>query len=205
MHPKVKRHFKKADPKLFKVLEKIDENLQEITPISSKEYFFRLCREIIAQQLGSRVAHIFLERFIALFPKKQVTPKRVLSFSDEKLRSIGISWAKVKYLKDLAQKVKNKELAFESLRELGNEEVIAELVKVKGIGNWTAEMFLMFSLGREDVFSHGDLGLKKAIEKIYHMKNPAKSTVEKLSQKWMPYRTWACRILWESHDNNEEK
>lgn len=80
-------------------------------------------------------------------------------------------------------------------------EVVEELVKVKGIGNWTAEMFLMFSLGREDVFSHGDLGLRKAIEKIYSIKNPTRSAVEKLSKKWAPYRTWACLILWNTVPN----
>lgn len=208
MHSKVKKHFRKADPRLFKILQKIGA-LEEISSIHPREYFFRLCRNIVAQQLSGRVADTFMERFIALFPKQkntpQITPKLLLTFSDQKLRNIGISWAKVKYLKDLAQKIEKKEIVLGSLHQLSNEEVAAELMKVKGIGNWTAEMFLMFSLGRQDVFSYGDLGLKKAIEKIYRMKKLTKSRVEKLAKRWAPYRTWACRILWSSHDNTEQK
>ena len=200
MHPKVKNHFRKADPKLFRVLQRVGE-LKTLSPIPPKRYFSQLCREIIGQQLSGKVARVFLDRFKNLFPKKQVTPKFLLKLKDEKLRSIGISWAKVEYLKDLASKIEHKEISLNSWQNLENEKVIEELVKVKGIGNWTAEMFLMFSLGREDVFSHGDLGLRKAIEKTYNMKNPAKSQVEKISKKWSPYRTWACRILWSSHDS----
>lgn len=200
MHAKIKNHFKKADAKLFKVLEKIEENLEEISPTLPQEYFFHLCREIISQQLGSKVADKFLERFIVLFPGKIITSKALLKLSDERLRGIGISWAKVKYLKDLARKIEDKEVILQNLPSLQDEDVILHLTKVKGIGNWTAEMFLMFSLGRPNIFSHGDLGLRRAIEKIYNLKNPDKEKVEKLTQKWSPYRTWACRILWSSHD-----
>lgn len=200
MHAKIKNHFKKADAKLFKVLEKIEENLEEMSPILPQEYFFHLCRAIIAQQLSGKVADKFLERFTALFTDKKITPKALLKLSDEKLRGIGISWAKVRYLKDLASKIKSKEVHLESLRNLKDEEVKIELTQVKGIGNWTAEMFLMFSLGRPNIFSHGDLGLRRAIEKIYNLKNPDKEKVEKLTQKWSPYRTWACLILWRSLD-----
>lgn len=196
----IKNHFKKADAKLFKVLGKIEENLEEIIPILPQEYFLHLCREIISQQLGNKVAHKFLERFIVLFPDKKITPKNLLKLSDVKIRGIGISWAKVRYLKDLASKIEGKEVLFENLQNLKDEEVIFHLTKVKGIGNWTAEMFLMFSLGRQDIFSHGDSGLRRAVEKIYNLKNPEKSKIERLSQKWSPYRTWACRILWSSLD-----
>jgi len=199
MRGRIKNHFKKFDAALFKA-SKGSGNLKEIKPISPKNYFSQLCREIIGQQLSGKVAKIFLKRFKDLFPKKHITPKFLSKFSDEKLRSIGISWAKVKYLKDLAYKVENKEIALAGLQKFEDEKVVEELVKVKGIGNWTAEMFLMFSLGREDVFSHGDLGLRKAIEKIYNLKNSTKSSIEQLSQRWRPYRTWACRILWASHD-----
>lgn len=200
MHSIIKNHFKKADPKLFEALERIQESLEEISPILPQEYFFRLSREIISQQLGNKVAHKFLERFAALFTDKKITPKALLKLSDQKLRGIGISWAKVRYLEDLANKIEDKEVDLESLQNLKDEEVKLQLTKVKGIGNWTAEMFLMFSLGRQDIFSHGDLGLRRAIEKIYKIKNPEKRKVEKLSRKWSPYRTWACRILWASLD-----
>lgn len=143
---------------------------------------------------------MFLERFKNLFPGRNITPTFLSKISNEDLRNVGVSWAKVKYLKDLAAKVSNKEIILGGLYELDDGKAIKELTKIKGVGNWTAEMFLMFSLGREDVFSYGDLGLRKAIEKIYDLKDPTEKTIEKISQKWVPYRTWACRILWKSHD-----
>ena len=122
-----------------------------------------------------------------------------MKIPDQKIRDAGLSWAKVKYLKDLADKVKNKVIHLEKLDTLSNEEVITELTKVKGIGPWTAEMFLMFTLGREDVFSHGDLGLKNAIKKLYGFKkDPTRKQVEKIIARWTPYKTYACRILWKS-------
>lgn len=199
MHKKAREHFRKADPRLFKVLQKIG-NLEKISSISPREYFSRLCENIIGQQLSSKVADTFVERFRALFPRKQITPKRLLQLSDTTLRKIGISWAKVKYLKDLAQKVQKKEVLLENLQRFDDKTVIAQLTKVKGIGNWTAEMFLMFCLGREDVFSCGDLGLRRAIEEVYSIKNLTKSKAEKLSLRWSPYRTWASLILWRSRE-----
>ena len=199
MSQKVKKHFRKADPRLFKVLRKIGD-LEEISPIPPKEYFSRLCENIIGQQLSSKVADTFIERFRALFPRKQITPERLLKLQDRALRKIGISWAKVKYLKDLAQKVQKKEVLLEDLQRLDDKAVIAHLTRVKGIGNWTAEMFLMFCLGREDVFSCGDLGLQKAIEEIYKIKNLTKSKAERLSIRWSPYRTYASLILWRSRE-----
>lgn len=199
MHRKAQDHFKKVDPKLFKVLQRINA-LEHISPISPPEYFSRLCENIIGQQLSSKVADTFIERFGALFPKKSITPKRLLALQDRALRTIGISWAKVKYLRDLAQKVEKKEISLKDLQRLDDKAVIAQLTKVKGIGNWTAEMFLMFSLGREDVFSCGDLGLQKAIEEIYNIKNLTKSKAEKLSLRWSPYRTYASLILWRSRE-----
>jgi len=199
MHKRIGTHFKKVDPKLFREFQKIGD-IKSISPIRPQEYFRRLCREIISQQLSSKVADKFLERFILLFPRKQITPKRLLNFSDQKLRGIGISWAKVKYLKDLANKIEKKEISLHNLRDFNDQKIIEELTKVKGIGNWTAEMFLMFSLGREDVFSCGDLGLRKAIEKIYKVTNLTETKLKTISIRWSPYRTWACRILWASHD-----
>ena len=199
MHKRVRSHFKKVDPKLFKILKNIGD-LEIISPRNPEEYFFSLCREIVSQQLSGKAAETIFERFVALFPKKKITPNQLLKLSDQAIRKAGTSWAKVKYLKDLAQKVKNKEVYLKHLPKLSDEEVIKELTKIKGIGTWTAEMFLMFSLGREDVFSSGDLGLKRAIEKIYKTKNISDDQIEIISSKWSPYRTWACRILWSSRD-----
>ena len=132
------------------------------------------------------------------FPK----PHQVLKISDAKLRSVGLSGGKVKYVKDLAKKVHNKEVLFNFLHKMTDEEVIEHLVQVKGIGRWTGEMFLMFSLERPDVFSHGDLGLRNGIMKLYGFKKPPTTKqIEKIVQKWSPHRTLASRYLWKSLDN----
>jgi DNA-3-methyladenine glycosylase II len=117
------------------------------------------------------------------------------------MRDQGISWAKIKYIKDLAQKVVDHEVDLVQIETLSDEEVIIALTKVKGIGRWTAEMFLMFALARPDIFSTGDLGLKRAIQKLYGLKvEPDEKKLLQLSKKWSPYRTYAARILWRTLD-----
>jgi DNA-3-methyladenine glycosylase II len=201
MDPKVIEHFKKADPKLYKVLDQIHKAygpIPEKEKLNPSEYFNELVESIVSQQLSIKAADTIYGRVKALLPKGQVTPENILKTKSEDLRACGLSNAKVSYVKDLAQKVKDKEVDLERLDTLSNEEVIEELTKIKGIGPWTAEMFLMFSLNREDVFSHGDLGLKNALKKIYSLENPTKDELEKIVLKWCPYRTWGCRILWKS-------
>lgn len=172
--------------------------LKTVVPTS---YFSDLCEAIINQQLSDKVATVIFARYKKLFLGEKVTPKSVLKISDEKIRAIGLSYSKISFIKDLAQKIQIGELKLENLAGLDNEKVIAELVKVKGIGPWTAEMFLMFSLGREDIFSHGDLGLRRAIQKLYALKKePTEKQTERISKKWSPYRTYACMILWSSLD-----
>ena len=200
MRKEIKKHFQKGDPILFKIIQGIGE-LEELTPRLRRDYFFSLCKQIVNQQLSGKAADKIFERFTGLFPYKKITSKYLLKLSDGTIRKIGASWAKVKYLKDLAQKTENKEVNLEQLPQLSNEIVIQELTKIKGIGTWTAEMFLMFSLGREDVFSHGDLGLRRSIERIYNISNPTRKKVESISSRWAPYRTWACMILWSYRDN----
>lgn len=168
-------------------------------PKISNDYFSELCEIIINQQLSDKAAATIFARFKKLFPKEKIIPQVLLKLSDEKIRSCGTSNAKVSFLKDLAEKVLAEDLRFDGLDKLSDEKVITELIKVKGIGPWTAEMFLMFTLGREDVFSHGDLGLRNAIKKLYKFKkDPTKKQIEKIVNKWKPYRTYACRILWKS-------
>ncbi len=167
----------------------------------SQDYFLSLCREIVSQQLSGKSAHAIFTRFLKLFPKQKQNAQKILKFTDQKLRDVGMSWAKVKYLKDLAQKVVNKEINLKKLDGLGDLQVIEELTKVKGIGPWTAEMFLIFSLAREDVFSFGDLGLKKAIMKLYKHEKPTQKQLERIVNKWKPYRSYAAILLWRSLDN----
>lgn len=201
MNKKIKEHFQRSDPLLHQALEKIGE-LEIMTTRVPEEYFLSLCREIIAQQLNGTVAEVIFKRFENLSVEGKITPEGVINLSDKQLRSTGMSNSKVKFLKDLAQNIMNGKLDLEKLRGLEDIEVIRELVKVKGIGPWTAEMFLIFCLGREDVFSFGDLGLKNAVKKLYQLENPTKEELEKIVLKWSPYRSYACRILWKILDKN---
>ncbi len=193
-------HFKKVDPILYKILLDVYKiHGEELFNISKKELFFEeLVESIVSQQLSIKAADTIFGRLIDILPKKKLTPENVLKLSDEKMRGVGLSYGKIKYIKDLSQKVKDKEIHLEKLDSLSNEEVIAELTKIKGIGKWTAEMFLMFSLGREDIFSHGDMGLQNAIKKLYHLEKYNPVEVEEIITKWSPYRTYAARILWRS-------
>ena len=191
-------HFKTSDPVLYQVSLNIERFELEIHP----DPFLRLCRSIIGQQLSVKAAATIFARFERLFPKNKIKPRGLLKISDEKLRGAGISHQKISYLKDLAQKVMDRKLLLEKFEEIESEIVISELVKINGIGRWTAEMYLMFTLGRPDVFSYGDLGLQNAIKKTYKLKQkPTVKQMEKLSKKWVPFRTYAARILWDSLDN----
>jgi len=197
---KIKAHFKKVDSVIHKVIIEMEfDPLQQ--PKRSTGYFKKLCGEIISQQLASKAAHAIINRFFDLFERKYITPDKVLAFSKTKLRNVGMSWAKASYVRDLAQKVKDKEVRLNNLHNLDDKLVVEELIKVKGIGNWTAEMFLIFTLGREDVFSHGDLGLKKALQKLYSFKdNPNEKQIDKIVDKWSPYKSYGCLALWKSVD-----
>ena len=192
------RHFKKVDPLLFGRAKKA--RLEPLSPRKPSEYFTSLCKEIIGQQLSGKVAKAIFKRFKGVFPGNRITVAGAFKLTEKQLRSTGMSWSKAGFIKDLAGKVASKQVNLKGLAKLGDQEVASELSKVKGIGPWTCEMFLMFTLGREDVFSHGDLGLRKAIVSLYSIENPSKEVVEKLSAKWSPYRTYACLALWNAVD-----
>ncbi|MBI3955256.1 DNA-3-methyladenine glycosylase 2 family protein, partial [Candidatus Gottesmanbacteria bacterium] len=180
----------------FSVLEKIDT----IKPLTkSNNNFSDLCETIINQQLSGKAGETIFRRFKKLFSKDLINPEELCKLSAEKIRKVGTSNSKVKYLKDLAEKIHRKEIDLENLAEKDDLTIKNSLMKIKGIGPWTAEMFLMFSLARQDIFSLGDLGLRKAIQKLYAFKKkPTDKQIEKLSKKWIPYRTYAARILWRS-------
>lgn len=197
MHQKVRDHFKKVDKVLFSQIH----YLENIKLEKSEDFYRSLVRSIVGQQLSTKVAAVIFNRVLHLFPDEEVKPEVLIEIKDEELRSLGMSWGKIKYVKDLTSKVLDGSLDLGKLDEMSNEEVIEELVKVKGIGPWTAEMFLMFSLARPDVFSFGDLGLKNAIKKLYAVEDVSIEYMEKLSKKWSPYRTYAALILWDSLDN----
>jgi DNA-3-methyladenine glycosylase II len=201
------KYLIKADPILATAIAQID------LPYSKgprPNRFKSLVESIVSQQLSVKASDTIFARFIDLFVKTGAiknsrgfpTPEQVLKMSDVKLRSVGLSGSKVNYIKDLAKKVQNKEVQLHRLHKMTDEEVIEHLVQVKGIGRWTGEMFLMFSLTRPDIFSHGDLGLRNAIQKLYGFKQPPTiKQIEKIVAKWSPYKTLASRYLWRSLDN----
>ena len=190
---KVRVHFATHDPTLSPVIE----TLKSFTIGTSPDPFADLVESVISQQLSEKAAATIFERFLNLFPRRKITPKKILSLSDKTIRDVGTSWSKVSYIKNIAKA----RVDFRALERMPNEEVIVELIKIKGVGRWTAEMFLMFSLGREDVFSFGDLGLRRAIQKLYKLKKePTQKQLKRISNRWKPYRTWAARVLWRSLD-----
>ena len=195
MNDKIRNHFQSVDPILYSIID----HIEPFELVKYDDYFVCICREIIGQQLSGKVADVIYARFLALFPKNQVTPTRLMKIADEKIRQIGTSWSKITYIKDLAKKVMDREINLLTIATLPDEAVVKELTRVKGVGPWTAEMFLMFTLGREDIFSYGDLGLRRAIQKLYAFKKePTIKQMEKIVTKWKPYRTYAARILWKS-------
>jgi len=202
MKRKILDHFKENDPKLFGVIDEdirlFSTDAKDKTPT---ELFQSLCRSIVGQQLSGRAAESIHNRFLELFPRKYVTPKKIIEFSEHDLRNVGMSYGKARALRDHAQKVLDKSVVYKNIREKTDEEVKDMLLQIKGVGPWTCEMFLMFSLAREDVFSPKDLGLQKGIQRVYGLKNrPNEIEAEKISKKWSPYRTYASIILWHHVD-----
>ncbi len=172
--------------------------------VHQQDRFAEIVDSIISQQLSGKVASIIYSRFEKLFPNRKVIPKKLLAIKDQSLRDCGMSWAKVKYVKDLAQKATDGTLRLNKLDTMSDEEVVKHLVQVKGIGPWTAEMILMFSLNRPDVFPLDDLGIQNAFVKLYGLKRSDKNLKRKMikiGESWRPHRTLACRYLWKSLDN----
>ena len=170
-----------------------------IAPRKHKDYFVGIIGEIIGQQLSGRVADVIFDRFKKRV-KGKITPGKVLALADQELRDCGMAWAKVRSLKDLAEKVKQGELKTKELAGLSDEEVERELVAVKGIGKWTAEMFLMFSLGRPDIFPSDDLGIRNGMKEIF-AKEMTALEMERKALKWKPYRTVASWYIWRNLEN----
>lgn len=196
---KIIEHFKKNDPLIFSYFLKI--KLPSIKKENPRNYFFRLCKEIICQQLSGASGDAIFFRFEKLFPGGRPEPSTILDKTHEQLRNTGMSNAKARYIRNLAEKINDHELKTYLLDNKTDSEVIKELTKVKGIGPWTAEMFLIFVLGREDVFSFGDLGLRKAVGKMYKFRSdPTEKQIAKIISRWSPYKSYASRILWASLD-----
>jgi DNA-3-methyladenine glycosylase II len=197
---KVLEHFKQHDPVIHSILQRFGvDKLEKIHP---DQYFYKLVRNISYQQLAGKAADAIFGRYEALFPNKKLTPEHTLKLTHEAMRATGLSNAKARYIRNIAEAVVAGTLRLKELPKMAEEEVIEHLIQIKGIGRWTAEMFLMFTLGRENVFSHGDLGLRNAMKKLYNFrKEPSRDRIEKIVKKWSPYKTYASMALWKSLDN----
>ena len=162
-------------------------------------HFGAVIRAIVYQQLSGKAASTIHDRFLALYENQEPAPAQILATSDAALRAVGLSRAKARYVKDLAERVENTGLPIERLHELGDNAVMDALVQVKGIGRWTAHMFLLFRLGRPDVLPELDLGVQKAIQLVYHLRRlPTPEQVRKRGAVWSPYASVATWYLWRS-------
>jgi DNA-3-methyladenine glycosylase II len=189
-------HLKKADPILADIIERVGPyriNYDEPA-------FASLAEAIVYQQLHGKAAATIFKRLTDL-AGLPLTPEGILRLSEAQLRGVGLSKQKLSYLRDLAAKTQSREVDFLKLPDLPDEEVIEELTKIKGIGVWTAHMFLMFSLRRSDVLPTGDLGIQMAVKKHYRKRKlPKPKDMEKIAKCWSPYRSVACWYLWRSMD-----
>jgi DNA-3-methyladenine glycosylase II len=160
-----------------------------------------LVRTIVGQQLSTKAARTIYTRLVALFGDSPPTPEEILSADEDALRTVGLSRQKIGYLRDLARHVRSGDLDFVALHDLPDEEVAARIVAVKGLGRWSADMFLMFHLGRPDVLPVGDLGIRRAVERAYGLPGlPDADDLRRLAGPWRPHRTLACLYLWETLD-----
>ncbi len=195
----IKKHFEISDPKILGVLKTINiSDWFEERP--SDDHFQNLVHNIIFQQLAGKAASTIYGRFDRLLGG-QISPDNVVKFSDQQYRDVGLSWAKAKYVRDLASKVISAEVVLDQIDNLDNEEVILELTKVKGIGRWTAEMFLLFTLRRENIFSYGDLGLKNGLSKLYGLEYPSLDQIKMIVDRWAPFESYGSISLWHHLDN----
>jgi DNA-3-methyladenine glycosylase II len=190
-----------------KVLKRVMEERGPIDPAidrrgSRPDPFEAVARAIVGQQLSTKAARSIWRKLLDQFGGETPTPEALLRKRATTLRKAGLSNAKVEFLRDLAKRVKDGRLDFDQIKDLSDEDVIAELIVVKGVGRWTAEMFLMFHLAREDVVSVGDLGIRRAVQIEYGMAElPGPEELERIADEWRPRRTLACLYLWRSLDN----
>jgi DNA-3-methyladenine glycosylase II len=196
------KHISENDP----VLRNIIKRSKPCSLRPHRNYYLSLLESIIGQQLSIKAADSIYRRFIQLVGDPPL-PEKIILFDDEFLRTAGLSYSKIKYVKDLSLKILNNEVKLKQISAFSDEDIIKELTKVKGIGLWTAQMFLIFTLARLDVLPYLDLGIRKSILNVYSLKKlPDQRGVEKIAKKynWKPYSSIASWYLWRSLDNQLE-
>jgi DNA-3-methyladenine glycosylase II len=182
----------------------IDRHAEPLTITRQKDMVFYLCVSIMSQQLSTKVAHTIRLRYLDLFGGKAPVPEQILETPHATLRAIGLSNSKVTYIFNVARFAVEEGLDHRKLDKMDNEAVIAYLTQIKGVGRWTAEMLLMFGLGREDVFAIDDWGIQNAMIAVYKLnredKKAFREKIVRISSKWSPFRTYACMYLWRYKD-----
>jgi DNA-3-methyladenine glycosylase II len=189
----------KQDKKLRPVLKAVTP----YKPKKEKDLYFRLMRAIAGQQLSVKAAATIWQRYIELFPDQYPHPSLVTSMSAEEMRSAGLSYQKASYMKAIAEFAMKNDMTYNYITQLPDDKAIEYLTQIKGVGKWTVEMLLMFSLGRKDVFPVDDLGIVMAMKKLYNLKADGKALrlkCLKIAENWRPYRSYACFYLWPFKD-----
>ena len=168
-----------------------------------EDYFQSLLRSIVFQQLSGKAAQTIYERLVNLIPNtSNLCPNEVLKLDKDEMRTAGLSFQKIDYVRNMANYFENNSFYKKDVERMTDEEISKELIQIKGIGQWTVDMFLIFTLNRADILPYKDLGIQKGIMKILNMKNlPSKKEMENCSRKWRPYRTIACWYLWKMADD----
>ncbi len=195
-HRKAVHHLKKSDPVMAAIIEQVGSYRVQY----NEPTFHTLAESILYQQLNGKAAATIFKRFTDA-AGDPLTPEGILKLTDAEMRAVGLSRQKTSYLRDLSEKTAAGLMEFERMPDLPEEEVIAHLTQVKGVGVWTAHMFLMFSLRRPDILPTGDYGIQAAIKKHYKKRKwPKPAVMEKIAKPWSPYRSVACWYLWRSLD-----
>ncbi|MDB4756081.1 DNA-3-methyladenine glycosylase [Mariniblastus sp.] len=191
-------HLKKSDP----VMRQVIRSIGPFTHKLSRHRFDMLVNSILSQQISVAAASTIKQRLRELANQKVFTSETILELDVETLRSIGVSRQKANYILDLSEKTANGSVNFRGFSKKNNEEIIQELTSVRGIGRWTAQMFLMFSMGRLDIFPSDDLGLRNSMIQLYDLpESPNKKDLAAVAEKWQPYATVACWYCWKSLDS----
>lgn len=185
-------------------MKKIVQSLPEIQLRKRNKVYLRLCSSILSQQLSTIVADVLYKRFLNLYDGKEPSLQQIIDTPTETLRALGFSNAKAGYVHNVCRFFLEQNITDKQLHQLDNEEVISLLTQIKGVGRWTVEMILMFTLAREDVFAIDDLGIRQAMIRLYNIKETDKKLLNekllRISKRWSPYRTYACRYLWNWKD-----
>ncbi len=186
------------------ILKLLMEQLPAVSLEKRNKVYLRLCSSILSQQLSVQVARVLYLRFLELYRGKEPTAQQILDTPTETLRQLGFSNAKSNYVHNVCRFFIDQKITDRSLHKMESEAVIELLTQIKGVGRWTVEMILMFTLGREDVFALDDLGIRNAMIKLYRIRVTDKKKTDqrllRISKNWSPYRTYACRYLWMSKD-----